>query len=347
MSIPPINDDVFIAAFTGALGGISVGSGWITDTVAADYDNVILIAGAYADALDTAWNNAAPISSVEYDKIQCVSEALFTHRPAQPAANLQFQQAGNWTAVTAGVVALVNQADGYLNGQGIIPAPSGGNGTQRVRGVVTVPLPVALTAFPLADPGNDGITYALNDEILAIGETVGGTPIRSGPWVIYAINGPLGSLRRPTWWQNLAILKTSQIPIEVGSEGILFANTRFRAMGPQGGGRVTTPTDSFTVGIDDPGMYQEVYTLLVDAQQGGGLWEVFAPVLSTSTGVTVTDIFARPATTFQYAVTVFPESLPNGGLEIFALDNLGGVDTTNMNTLLVTIVNQSLVLPTP
>lgn len=120
MPYAPINSAVYVAAFTGALGGIAIGSGWITDPTPSDYSNVCIIAGAYAQAVDIAWNNATPIDQVEYDKIQCVSEHLFTHRGVQPAADTQFQQATNWIAVALGVVALVQEADTFLNGQGII-----------------------------------------------------------------------------------------------------------------------------------------------------------------------------------------------------------------------------------
>lgn len=369
MSLPPTNVQVFIAAYTGAIGGMAVGSGWITDPVAAHYDNLCDIAGAYANAIDTAWNDPSDITDLEYDKIQCCSEAIFSERPSQPAASQVLHTASNWAVAAAAVVALVDQADSWLSTHGVTPSGPVGNGVKRARGVVTAKLPVDLTQFVLNDlPANDGITYVLGDTLIAIGEfsredgpeakaepsgPLLVAPIspenRNGPWVVTAVNvdGIHGTLTRPSWWADGATLQTSGVPIEVGSEGIFFANTRWRAMGPQTNDIVSSPQDTFLVGTDDPGMYPEIMTQLIQLTEGVG--EVFAPILSVTSGISIADRVGRPNTTVYYQVTggMIPGNWNMGGCTITAMTVTGDTDESSSALLLVTTLNQSWQSPLP
>lgn len=348
MPYTPINADVYIAAYTGAIGGMTVGGGWIIDPLPADYNNVCKIAGAYAQQVDITWNDPSPLASLDYEKIQCISEQLFIQRGAQPAANTQFQTPSNWSKVAIGLLAAVQQADTFLTSQGIVPTPpGGGSGVRRARGVVIDPLPADLTQFELGGTGNDGIVYGLGDTILAIGEVEAPARTRSGPWVVSAINVDTihGTLTRPSWWADGATLTTSGVPIEVGSEGGTYNNTRWRAMGPQTNGVVSNSTtaDSFIVGTDDPGMYPEQLTTQVQLVGGESLLLPY-PILGASTGIAVTDVHIRPATTGFYQVDVIPGDLGTGtaGVAVTAYTSAGVIDTTNGTSVNITINNQSL-----
>lgn len=341
----PINVNVYIAAYTGALGGMAVGGGWLNDPVPANYNNVCIVAGSYAEAIDITWNDPTPLSGLEYDKIQCVTEQLFVGRGAQPAGDPTFQARANWLTVSIAVRALVRQADDYLVAQGI--NPSDDNTIRRARGVVLAALPTDLTQFVLAaSVNNDGITYALGDTLLAIGEGhVGRT--RSGPWLITAVQGGKGTLTRPSWWAHGATLRTSEVPIEVGSEGTIFANTRFRAMGPQTIHMVTAPGNSFVVGTIDPGMYPETLTTLI--QLNKGIATIRAPILSISTGIAIIDkSFDRPATTAYYQADYTLGDWGSGAnVTLHAMTDTGDFDEDNENFVLVTLSNQSFTVSHP
>ncbi len=337
MPYVPINQRVFLAAYTGAMGGVAIGGGWIINDQPANYTNVCIIAGFYAEAVDQAWNNPLPISDIEYDKIQCSSEQLFVHRGAQPDLLATFQSQANWDLVAKALVALVDQADIYLGTQGIIPV---NNSAQRVRGVVTDELPLDLTQFDVTNfAGNDGIGYVAGDYLLAIGEST--RRGRSGPWLITTVVAGKGTLIRPPWWPHGATLQTSGIPIEVGAEGQFYSNTRFRAMGPQAGGSVLMGGNTFVVDTDDPGMYPEVQTSIETLVEGS--IDIDAPILSLGTGVAVTDTNVRPNTTLFYQVTLQAGDLASGGgLTIEAITAGGIPDAANSGNILVTITNQFL-----
>lgn len=344
MAYTAINLCAYLAAYSGAISGMTVGGGWITDPTAANYTNLTDIAGRYAEAIDQAWNNSTPLTSLEKDVIREVTVQLFVSRGAQPAAFSTFHTQINWNAVAAGVVAVTRQSDTYVAGQGVGNNQTNGQ-VQRARGVVTSQLVTPNPVITLVDPANnDGITYALGDTVLAIGNGgEGGDPQLDGPYIVTAIVAPgVASLVRPPWWPNAAVLETSEIPIEVGSEGVVFSNTRFRAMGPNTGGEVITPTNTFIVDTDDPGMYPEMMTFLITLE--AGIETFIAPILSTSSGVGISDIDVRPATTTFYQATVTPGGLGSAGqVTVTAITAAGVQDATNSGRLLITLVNQSLV----
>jgi hypothetical protein len=350
MAYTAINLCAYLAAFSGAISGMTVGGGWITDPTAADYSNLTDIAGKYAQAIDQAWNNSTPLTSLEKDTIREISVQLFVKRGAQPAAFSTFHTQANWTAVAAGVVALTHQCDTYVASEGVGNNQTNGQ-VQRARGVTTGQLVTPNPVITLVDPpNNDGITYALSDTVLAIGNGgEGGNPELDGPWIITTVNAGVGTLTRPPWWPHAATLETSEIPIEVGSEGAVFSNTRWRAMGPNTDGVVITPTNTFIVDTDDPGIYPEMMTFLVTLNNGETT--TTAPVLSISSGVAVTDADVRPATTTFYQVTIGIGGFGSGGgITVSAITAAGILDGTNSGHVLVTLINQSLVgrqLPGP
>lgn len=124
MSYTPINDGAYTAAFAGAIAGMAV-SGWITDPTAADYLPVCTIAGAFAEAFDTGWNNAAELNSLEVAAISSIASQNFKDRGPGPfGASLAL--AANWTQTALACVALVLESDAYFQSQGITPPTPGG-----------------------------------------------------------------------------------------------------------------------------------------------------------------------------------------------------------------------------
>ena len=120
MAYTPINTAVYTAAFAGALAGMAV-SGWIIDSVKGNYTNVTVIAGTFAQAFDSAWNNIAPLNILELTVITEIVQADFTNRGPGPASNGQLQTVSNWTLSANACVALVLQSDIFFATQGIIP----------------------------------------------------------------------------------------------------------------------------------------------------------------------------------------------------------------------------------
>ena len=109
----PINLNVYVAAYSGAIAGMGA-AGWITDPAAVDYSNSTFIAGAFAQAVDLAWNSASVLSTLEYASIQNIAKEQFVQRGAQPAASAQLQSPSNWTVPAAALVSIVRQGDSFF-----------------------------------------------------------------------------------------------------------------------------------------------------------------------------------------------------------------------------------------
>lgn len=352
MAYTPINLCAYLAAYSGAISGMSVGGGWIVDPTSANYSNLTDIAGKYAEAIDQTWNNSTPLTSLEKDTIRELSVQLFVRRGAQPAAFSTFHVRTNWNAVAAGVVATTHQSDTYVAGQGVGNNQTNGQ-VQRARGVVTnILLPIGAAGalgITLVDPGNnDGITYALGDTVLAVGNHgEGGTPHHDGPYIIVSVAAGIGTLQRPGWWPTAAVLQTDGVPIEVGAEGLVYSNSRWRAMGPTALNLVVTPANTFIVDTDDPGIYPEVLTTILTLANGTN--RVFWPVYDTASGVTATDIDIRPATTTFYRAILANGPVNSGAfVRITAITAAGVTDVANQGDVLVTLANQvRLFVPIP
>lgn len=342
----PNNLNVFSAAFTGAMSAMSspYGSAVIDPTV-IDYEPYCLAAMSWAQAVDTAWGVSIP-NDVNLQNIRLVSYAYHMTHPIAPHDLPAYTSTSNWAQSATATVAIALEGDANYAAAGIIPPPFPSPGVARVRGVFLGVLPADLTQFIVAvGPNNDGIGYVAGDTVLAIGENaMGGLPERNGPWYIRSVAAGRGTLVRPSWWPNAATLQTSQIPIEIGAEGTLFSNTRFRAMGRQAGGLVVSPTNTFIVGVDDPGMYQEIFTTIGTLTLGQ--FDLYAPTLSLSSAISVIDLDIRPVTTAYYAVQVIPGDWGIlGGARIFASTAAGAVDVDNEGHILIGLMNQSVTLP--
>ena len=137
MSYVPINIPAYVAAYSGAVAGMAT-PGWLVDPAQANYDLVTKIAGAFAQAFDTAWNDAAQLNNLEIASITSITSNDFAKRGPGPLADPTFQTVGNWTSAARACAALVLESDAFFAGQGInpgIPVTGGGYQTIEVNGV--------------------------------------------------------------------------------------------------------------------------------------------------------------------------------------------------------------------
>jgi hypothetical protein len=145
MPYTPINVAAFTSSFAGAIAGMAV-SGWVIDPTAADYNDATLIAGAFAQAFDTVWNNATQLNNLEIEAITSVVQQDFRGRGPGPFNNPRFQTPSNWTVTARACAAIILQSDIYFASQGINPGtPGGGSG----------PLPTTTQQVWVAPWGSD------------------------------------------------------------------------------------------------------------------------------------------------------------------------------------------------
>ena len=115
MSYVPINVRAYVLAYSGAIGGMSL-SGWL-----ADLNEITKIAGAFAEAFDTAWNNPTLLNNLEVEGIALIATKTFTYLTPAPQTDGRFVLPSNWTAAAAACVASVAQSNSYYALQGINP----------------------------------------------------------------------------------------------------------------------------------------------------------------------------------------------------------------------------------
>ena len=128
----PTNVNVYTAAYSGSVAGMAV-SGWITNLNPTAYVQVTAIAGAFAEAFDTVWDDAAPVTWLEFKTITSVSLSQFANRGPGSLDNHAFIDPDNWTVPAAAAAALVLEADAYFASQGIVPGgPSAGGAVSSV-----------------------------------------------------------------------------------------------------------------------------------------------------------------------------------------------------------------------
>jgi hypothetical protein len=103
-------------------------SGWVVDPTQANYDAVTKIAGAFAEAFDTAWNDATQLNNLEIAAMTAIVSTEFSQRGPGPLENPVFQTTANWEVPARACIALVLESDAYFAGQGINPGTPGGGG---------------------------------------------------------------------------------------------------------------------------------------------------------------------------------------------------------------------------
>jgi hypothetical protein len=132
MAYVPINVQAYTAGYSGAVAGMAV-NGWITSPTGANYTLVCAVAGAFAEAFDVAWNNAAQLNSLELAAIQQACAQEFSLRGPGPLAAPQFQDPANWAVPAKACATLALQCDLYFAGQGITPPSPGGGSASPMQ----------------------------------------------------------------------------------------------------------------------------------------------------------------------------------------------------------------------
>src|SRR5580704_5648352 len=140
MTYVPQNADVFQSAYAGSIAGIAENSSLITDPLQADYVNASEIAGAFAQAVDTAWGSAS-VDWLQMTICQTACTIYFANRSLTPSGNPRYSGVGVFNAgstaygnqwgppgVTAGlpssaeaIVALMKAGEAYYAAEGITP----------------------------------------------------------------------------------------------------------------------------------------------------------------------------------------------------------------------------------
>jgi hypothetical protein len=155
----PINVNVYIAAYAGAISGMTT-SGWITDDNPADYALVTAIAGTFAQEFDQIWNNAAPINTLQQTTITALVSENFRGRAPGPLSDPTFLESSNWTVNVSACVAVIHEGDTFFAGQGIVPPLPGEEGNPPP---IRIPIGVLSTSSNTQIPANAVVTQVALD----------------------------------------------------------------------------------------------------------------------------------------------------------------------------------------
>jgi len=153
MSYTPINIGVYVAAYSGAIAGMTT-SGWLTDSNQSDYALVTSIASSYAQEFDTVWNNSATLNTLEQQCITAIVSNIFIGRAPGPLNDPIFQTPSNWTINVTACKAIVLESDAFFASQGIVPPfPSeNSNGGSAIRLAIGISeLTTSNTLIPSGD----------------------------------------------------------------------------------------------------------------------------------------------------------------------------------------------------
>jgi hypothetical protein len=131
MSYVPNNLNVYCQALAGAVDGLLARSVPLKSTPGY-YAASVLIAGAFAQAFDTAWNSHSDPDTFEYSSIYGLSDDYFTIEYV-PIGNPEDSAPSTYAETAANLLAIIGDAEAFLAGQGITPPPLGA-GVQSVAG---------------------------------------------------------------------------------------------------------------------------------------------------------------------------------------------------------------------
>lgn len=131
MSYSPTNSILFAAAYAGALAGMVASGRYISGSEAADYGTLSPIAGAFAQALDTVWDDSSTPTQLEVQAIQSLVEATFEER--QPITDVATLAPATWLSLAEAVVAATRAGDDYFSSIGVSsPAWPTGSGSSAL-----------------------------------------------------------------------------------------------------------------------------------------------------------------------------------------------------------------------
>ena len=139
----PINNQVYTAAYAGALAGMGVGSRMLSAST-----GVAQLAGAWASSFDTAWNSATQIDQLQHDAIQSASQAAWNNQ--NPIVDTTTLAPATYSGQCATIIGQIAAGESYYTSQGNTPPPYGGGSSMFNPSAITTAL-VFIAA--LASPG--------------------------------------------------------------------------------------------------------------------------------------------------------------------------------------------------
>lgn len=127
MSYTPINLNVYIAAYAGAIAGMGASERVPSNPLSSASTNTAAIAGAYAQEFDTIWNDATDVNELVYQEIITLSEATWEKRAPQLAQVTPLIPA-TYESLCEALIAIITASSAYQTSQGITPPAHGGSG---------------------------------------------------------------------------------------------------------------------------------------------------------------------------------------------------------------------------
>jgi hypothetical protein len=118
MSYTPNNQTVYMAAFTGAIAGMGSSNRTNVSDLSTTYDNLAVVAGAYAEEFDTTWGTQTT-NPEQIALIEKLSEAAWVNRfPSNTVPS-------PYNTIVKGLIAIIVASDTYLTSQGVTPGTTG------------------------------------------------------------------------------------------------------------------------------------------------------------------------------------------------------------------------------
>ena len=116
-----INAQIYVAAFSGSMSGIVASERYNINPNPASYDNAQLLAASFAEAVDTAWNDATQASTLALTQIESICYGAWeTRYPVTPPI---------LTAEALAIMAMTVSSENYFTAQGLDPGTPGGGGS--------------------------------------------------------------------------------------------------------------------------------------------------------------------------------------------------------------------------
>lgn len=107
MTYAPLNNDIYSAAFAGAMAQCVIRTGQSpTLSPPPSYTDYVLVADAWAQAVDTVWT-ALPATTFQINAIQTESETYHTTHPVKPSELAFYSNPANWTIPATALVTAV------------------------------------------------------------------------------------------------------------------------------------------------------------------------------------------------------------------------------------------------
>lgn len=186
MSYTPNDKTVFTAAYSGVLSGFAASGRLLTDPDTAVYSKYAVIAGAFAQSFDEAWEvnpDTVPPNTLQVFSIELFCKAVWESRDVELTTDTI--NPSTFTEQCSAIIAGILAGDTYFASQGITPNawPSGSGGVQAVfpgvgidiTGISTVPVVNATGVLAVLPGTNTTITGTLQNPIVNATAPAGAT----------------------------------------------------------------------------------------------------------------------------------------------------------------------------